>query len=129
MTGVQTGALQIGWKFAGRWRVRIEPEPATPEIQAVFERSFDTRLARLVKLYQLKAPGVIICEALILVFKAAVLLYGEEFWRSVHGAIAGWFSVGIGICPHCHGDYRVFDICPACLDKIDKEFPDEDLVH
>ena len=95
------------------------------EVQEALQRSFDERLDRLARLHALNAPATIICSALVLVIKAAVLLYRTTFWESLHASIAGWFMVGMGFCPECRGDYRAFPVCPECLDKAAE---DEDLI-
>ena len=81
--------------------------------------SFNTRLDQLVKFRDLKAPDTITCEAVVLLMKAAILLYGETFWERVHSAMEGSLRNAIGFCAdaECNNDHRPMPYCPECVAK------------
>lgn len=81
----------------------------------VFRLSFANRLERLVRFQELQSPGPIICAEIVLIIKAAILLYGKTFWDALHDGLTGGLRNGMGFCAECDGLHRPDTMCPACI--------------
>ena len=91
------------------------------------EESLNERIIRLGKLKELRAPKIIICTEIMLVFKAAFAAYPEFMGNTFSNWVAEVASSEVATCPHCK-QYMPHEqhICDSCLDKIDKEFEGKD---
>ena len=85
------------------------------------ERSFDNRLARLVRFRQIHAPWSVIAMETVLMVKALTLHPLAHFWHAWETNIRHGFRLDAGWCAECDTPYVVQDACPNCVKRFQEE--------